>query len=109
MFMCIFMCFCLWRITTAVNFNVSFLQIAGTTINNDTFLDEETEVPNSVSSSLISGNLDSTCEGSGLPDNSKPYVMFWASDAASATIDFSKGDVEDGVVDSHSINDLKIP
>ena len=38
-----------------------------------------------------------------------PYVMFWASDAASAAIDFSKGDVEDGVVDSHSLNDQKTP
>ena len=31
---------------------------------------------------------------------SKPYVLFSATDAASAAIDFSKGNVEDGVVDS---------
>ena len=31
---------------------------------------------------------------------SKPYVLFSATDAASAAIDFTKGNVEDGVVDS---------
>ena len=31
---------------------------------------------------------------------SKPYVLFSATDAASAAIDFSKGNVEDGVIDS---------
>jgi len=31
---------------------------------------------------------------------SKPYLLWSAADAASAAIDFSKGDVEDGVVDS---------
>ena len=31
---------------------------------------------------------------------SKPYVLFLATNAASAAIDFSKGNVEDGVVDS---------
>ena len=31
---------------------------------------------------------------------SKPYVLFSATDAASAAIDFSKGNVEDGVVNS---------
>jgi hypothetical protein len=31
---------------------------------------------------------------------SKPYLMYSATDAASAALDFSKGNVEDGVVDS---------
>jgi hypothetical protein len=39
-------------------------------------------------------------EGFALSPFSKPYVMFSATDAASAAIDYSKGNVEDGVVDS---------
>ena len=50
--------------------------------------------------SLLSGRSVSK-DGSLAPlQYSKPYVLFSATDAASATIDFSKGNVEDGVVDS---------
>ena len=38
--------------------------------------------------------------GCGQSQYSKPYVLFSATDAASAAIDFSKSNVDDGVVDS---------
>ena len=38
--------------------------------------------------------------GYGQSQYSKPYVLFSTTDAASAAIDFSKSNVEDGVVDS---------
>ena len=50
--------------------------------------------------SLLSGRSISK-DGSLAPlQYSKPYVLFSATDAALAAIDFSKGNVEDGVVDS---------
>ena len=50
--------------------------------------------------SLLSGRSVSK-DGSLAPlQYSKPYVLFSATDAASAAIDFSKGNVEDGVIDS---------
>ena len=50
--------------------------------------------------SLLSGRSKSTRAGCGQSQYSKPYVMFSANDAASAAIDFSKSNVDDGVVDS---------
>ena len=48
----------------------------------------------------VSGSSRST-ETSCIPlRNSRPYVMCSASDAVSAAIDFSKDDVDEGVVDS---------
>ena len=50
--------------------------------------------------SLLSGRSVSK-DGSLAPlQYSKPYVLFSATNVASAAIDFSKGNVEDGVVDS---------
>ena len=48
--------------------------------------------------SLLSGRSKSAQGGCGPSQYSKPYVMFSATDAASAAIDFSKKDVNDGVV-----------
>ena len=50
--------------------------------------------------SLLSGQSKSTWAGCGQSQYSKPYVLFSATDAASAAIDFSKSNVDDGVVDS---------
>jgi hypothetical protein len=49
--------------------------------------------------------VDAECSGSIQGDCvpsqfSKPYLMYSATDAASATVDFAKGNVEDGVVNS---------
>jgi hypothetical protein len=49
--------------------------------------------------------VDAECSGSIKGDCvpsqfSKPYLMYSATDAASATVDFAKGNVEDGVVNS---------
>ena len=54
----------------------------------------------SVHGSLLSGRSKSTRAGCGQSQYSKPYVLFSATDAASAAIDFSKSNVDDGVVDS---------
>jgi hypothetical protein len=44
-----------------------------------------------------SGSIEGHC----LPSQfSKPYLMYSATDTASAAIDFAKGNVEDGVVNS---------
>jgi hypothetical protein len=48
----------------------------------------------------LSATSDSTGGSCGTAPKSKPYMMRSAADAASAAIDYSKGDVEDGVVDS---------
>jgi hypothetical protein len=43
------------------------------------------------------GSIERHC----LPSQfSKPYLIYSASDAASAAVDFAKGNVEDGVVNS---------
>jgi hypothetical protein len=49
--------------------------------------------------------VDAECSGSIQRDCvpsqfSKPYLMYSATDAASATVDFIKGNVEDGVVNN---------
>jgi hypothetical protein len=44
-----------------------------------------------------SGSMQGDCV---LSQFSKPYLMYSTTDAASAALDFSKGNVEDGVVDS---------
>ena len=49
---------------------------------------------------MLSGRSKSTRAGCGQSQYSKPYVLFFATDAASAAIDFSKSNVDDGVVDS---------
>ena len=49
---------------------------------------------------MLSGRSKSTRAGCGESQYSKPYVLFSATDAASAAIDFSKSNVDDGVVDS---------
>ena len=49
---------------------------------------------------MLSGQSKSTRAGCGQSQYSKPYVLFSATDAASAAIDFSKSNVDDGVVDS---------
>ena len=53
-----------------------------------------------VHGSLLSGQSKSAQGGCAPSQYSKPYVMFLATDVASTTIDFSKKDVNDGVVDS---------
>ena len=53
-----------------------------------------------VHGSLLSGRSKSAQGRCGPSQYSKPYVMFSATDVASAAIDFSKTDVNDGVVDS---------
>ena len=59
-----------------------------------------TQCTESVHGSLLSGRSKSAQGRCGPSQYSKPYVMFSATDAASAAIDFSKKDVNDGVVDS---------
>ena len=49
---------------------------------------------------MLSSRSKSTRAGCGQSQYSKPYVLFSATDAASAAIDFSKSNVDDGVVDS---------
>ena len=60
----------------------------------------ETGGTKSTHGSLLSGRSKSTRAGCGQSQYSKPYVLFSATDAASATIDFSKSNVDDGIVDS---------
>ena len=54
----------------------------------------------SIHGSLLSGRSKSTRAGCGQSQYSKPYVLFSATDAASAAIDFSKSNVDNVVVDS---------
>ena len=61
---------------------------------------EGTQCTESVYGSLLSSRSKSVQGGCGPSLYSKPYVMFSATDAASAAIDFSKKDVNHGVVDS---------
>ena len=56
----------------------------------------------SLHGSLLSGRSKSTQSPCGTSQFSKPYVLFFAIDAASAAIDFLKGNVNDGVEDSLS-------
>ena len=60
-----------------------------------------------LTASLLSGSQTSVstgCESTDLSDNtapiSRPYMLRSATDAASAAIDFSKGALDDDVVDS---------
>ena len=61
----------------------------------------------SIHGSLLSGRSKSTRVGCGQSQYSKPYVLFSATNAASAAIDFSKSNVDDGVVDSPPSRGLK--
>jgi hypothetical protein len=63
------------------------------------------DIDPSCSTWVRSARAEAECSGSNkehcLPSQfSKPYVMYSATDAASAAIDFAKGNVEDGVVNS---------
>ena len=62
--------------------------------------DGESHCTESARGSLLFGRSKSRNGGCALSEYSKPYVLFSATDAASATIDFSKKSVDDGVVDS---------
>ena len=57
--------------------------------------------------SLLDRNLCGLKPGCGQSQYSKPYVLFSATDAASAAIDFSKSNVYDEVVDSPSNQGLR--
>ena len=50
--------------------------------------------------SLLSGRSKSCNGGCALSEYSKPYVLFSATNATSVAIDFSRKNVDDGVVDS---------
>ena len=56
---------------------------------------------------MLSGRSKSTRADCGQSQYSKPYVLFSATNAASAAIDFSKSNVDDGVVDSPSSRGLR--
>ena len=56
---------------------------------------------------MLSGRSKSTQAGCGQSQYSKPYVLFSATDVASAAIDFSKSNVDDGIVDSPPSQGLK--
>ena len=56
---------------------------------------------------MLSGRSKSTRTGCGQSQYSKPYVLFSATNAASAAIDFSKSNVDDGVVDSSPSRGLR--
>jgi hypothetical protein len=63
------------------------------------------DVDPSCSTGACSARAEAECSGSieehCLPSQfSKPYLMYSATDAASAAVDFAKGNVEDGVVNS---------
>jgi hypothetical protein len=52
-------------------------------------------------SARVVAECSGSIEGHCLPSQfSKPYLMYSAIDAASAAVDFAKGNVEDGVVNS---------
>ena len=57
----------------------------------DRFLDE----------SLFSDSYESTGRRLGNSQTTGPCIMFLATDAASATFDFSNKNMEDGIVDSY--------
>ena len=50
--------------------------------------------------SLLFGQSKSGKGGCALSHNSKPYVLFLATDAASAAIDFSRKNLDNGMVDN---------
>jgi hypothetical protein len=50
-----------------------------------------------------SGSIEEHCFPSQF---SKPYLMYSATNAASAAVDFAKGNVEDGIVDSPPSRDV---
>jgi hypothetical protein len=63
------------------------------------------DVDPSCSTGACSARVEAECSGSieghCLPSQfSKPYLMYSATDTTSAAIDFAKGNVEDGVVNS---------
>jgi hypothetical protein len=63
------------------------------------------DVDPSCSTGACSARAEAECSGSieehCLPSQfSKPYLMYSATDAASVAVDFAKGNVEDGVVNS---------
>ena len=62
--------------------------------------DGETQCTEFAHASLLSSQLKSGHGGCALPQYSKLYVSFLATDVASPAIDFSKKNVDDGVVDS---------
>ena len=62
--------------------------------------DGESHRTESACGSLLSGRSKSRNGGCALSEYSKPYVLFSATDAASAAIDFSRKSMDDGVVDS---------
>jgi hypothetical protein len=63
-------------------------------------------------SDTIGAECSGSIQGDCVPSQfSKPYLMYSATDAASAALDFSKGNVEDGVVDSppsHSVEQTPV-
>ena len=61
---------------------------------------EGSGIGESMHGSLLSGRSKSTQPRCGASQFSRPYVLFSATNAASAVINFSKGNVNDGVVDS---------
>ena len=67
----------------------------------------ETGGTESIHGSLLSGRSKSTRADCGQSQYSKPYVLFSATDAASAAIDFSMSNVDDGVVDSPPSRELR--
>ena len=62
--------------------------------------DGESHHTESARGSLLSGQSNSRNGGCALSEYSKPYVLFSATDAASAATDFSRKSMDDGVVDS---------
>ena len=62
--------------------------------------DGESHRTESAHGSLLSSRSKSRNGGCALSEYSKPYVLFSATNAASAAIDFSKKSVDNGVVDS---------
>ena len=62
--------------------------------------DGESHRTESAHGSLLSGRSKSHNGGCALSEYFKPYVLFSATDAASAAVDFSRKSVDDGIVDS---------
>ena len=71
--------------------------------DSSSLLGGETQCTKSMHGSLMSGGSKSAREGCALSQYLKPYVLFSACNAASTAIDFSKRNVDDGVVDSPPI------
>ena len=61
----------------------------------------------SIHGSLLSSQSKSMQASCGQSQYSKPYVLFSATDAASTAIDFSKSNVDDGVVDNPPCRGLR--